>query len=132
MSFDPPPRFRVSQRYTRWYAGTVHRVEATIMQFQGGGLVPFDLSGYDSVRLQAWLTDAATTYHVDEALTVLTDAADLVDGVAARFRADVTWPASPTSQADVITAFVGVTGGLRTIFEAEWESVIYPGDKAAA
>lgn len=120
-----PERFRVSEKYDVLYAGTSVEVGFTVRKWRFTRLVPHDLSTYDRVALQVWV-DGSGVYLIDADLTVLTDAADLVSGVAARASATIAIPSGLTAL-NASAAWVGVSGVAREILGKEWRTSFYPG-----
>ncbi len=117
----PGEQYRLAQQYDTAYVDYLHTWRFLVEEVVNDAVVPFDLTGFDEVRLQIYLDDAAPTLISDEAATVLIGAEDLEEGVPAR--CEVSWTAMSgdfTPDTEYRAKLVGVAGATKQVIEKPW------------
>lgn len=115
---------RVSENYSVFYTDHKRPVQLAFYQETRNGLVPYDLTG-KTPKLQSWRTGTPESLVFDEAMTILTDAEHLIDGVAAQ--ASVMFDPGDTEYADGRMKAVVVDGATLLLWAQPWEYEVAAG-----
>ena len=116
--------YRLAQQYDTAYLGYRHTWRFLVEEVLNDSVAPLVLTDFDAVKLQTYLTSASASLIDDLTCTVLDNATDHENSVAARCQIQWT-PAtdSYTAGTTYIARLVGYTtsGAITEILEKPWQ-----------